>query len=480
MREKSLFLLFSFIILTVFAQVPPDTVWHPVEPSEIPQPEYLIPYNDVAHNIDVTRISDAAVFGFPDGVGELRAPYSKTQAWNMDMTKIAIGFGSILNADDYSFYKTLNNAIPANGFNDGKWSHLDADIRYLCNNNNFYKINIETEQLDLLYTFAVEEARIGPFEGNISANDKYVVITDHIGFQAYLYDIELNIIISEKTFDNNGFDWATITPWSDYIAVSNNNTGVVELYDLDFNFLRNLSNNQQHADFGIDSFGNEVLVQVTPLSMTRLDNGEVTDLIDEALVCGNYTFDPSIAGHISCRNFDFPGWALVSTPNSEPCTNGIGFYTITEIFAIKLDGSGTIRHYGYSYSDYINYEGEAAASFSPDGTKVIFSSSWNLFGTNDDNTLAYIAEYKNPLLIDDNTIDLFNIYPNPTDGFVNFQTNTDKISFIEIYTILGNKVKTAVISNENNINISSLNNGIYFLKINLSDGNYQIKKIVKN
>lgn len=101
MKNNIFTLAIIFIAINFYSQqYPPETVWHPVEPAIIAQPDYLIPYIDVAHDIKVTRISDATVFGYPDGTGELRGHYSKTQAWNSDMTKIAIGYSSILNADD--------------------------------------------------------------------------------------------------------------------------------------------------------------------------------------------------------------------------------------------------------------------------------------------------------------------------------------------------------------------------------------------
>lgn len=473
MKQNIFILTFIFITINIYTQqYPPNTVWHPVEPTEVTQPGYLIPYVDVAHNIKVTQVADSQVFGYANGAGELRGPYSKTQAWNSDMTKISVGFSSILNADDYTIYKNISNLIPAGGFNDGKWSHINPDIKYFCNNNKFYRINIETELLEELHTFNVAEIRIGPFEGNISVNDKYVVITDNTGFQAYLYDIELDVIISQRTFVNNGFDWATITPWSDYIAVSNNNTGVVELYDLNFDYIRNLSDSQQHADLGIDSFGNEVLVQVIPLSMTRLDTGEEIDLLPEALVCGNSHFNPNVSGHVSCRNVNLSGWALVSTPKSQPCTNGIGFYTITEIFAVKLDGSGTIKHYGYSYSSY-----SSTASFSPDGSKAIFTSNWNLFGANNNTDLiAYITEYNNTLSVDDlsNTIYL-ECYPNPTKNVININTNLDNIERVSIYNYLGTKIFDK--SYQKTIDVANLTSGIYFLNVITNNKKYT-KKIV--
>ena len=390
MRTSSTLLISIFLMSNLFAQFPLDTVWHPIPPDTLAQPSYLQSTYDSVYNIKITRISDAVSYGFPDGSGELLPPYAKVQAWNADMTKIVIGFTNVLNANDYTLYKNIT--YPGGYFNDSRWSNVDPNIRYFCYNDKFLKINIETDQIDTLHIFPGYNTTIGPWEGNISADDKYVVITNDASDKASLYDIKLDILVSSKTFPVNSFDWITITPSNDYIAVSNNNTGKVELYDLNFNYLKDLSDNQQHADFAIDANGNEVLVQVIPLSMTRLDNGQVTDLISSALVCGNFSFNPSIAGHISGRNFGLPGWALASTQISSECTNGLGYYYRTEMFAIKLDGSGTIRHYGFAHTSCTSYDTYSKASFSPDGTKVIFSSDWNIYENGSNTALAYIAE----------------------------------------------------------------------------------------
>ena len=475
--------IFIFFTTSVFAQYPEDTVWHPTTPDPLPQPGYLETVSDTVHNIDITRISDATAFGFPDGAGELLPPYAKVQAWNADMTKVLIGFTNVLNADDYTIYKNIRASYPSGFFNDARWSNVDPDIRYFCYGNNFLKLNIETFQVDTLHTFPGYDVTVGPWEGNISADDKYVVITNEAADKATLYDIENDEIISSKTFPANGFDWTSITPWNDYIAVSNNTTGHVELYDLDFNYLRDLTDDQQHADFAIDANGNEVFVQVIPLSMTDLETGQETDLISSALVCGNYTFNPSLAGHISGRNFNLPGWALVSTQASQECTNGLGYYSRTEMFAIKLDGSGTIRHYGHSYTSFTSYDSATKAVFSPDGTKVIFSSDWNLLGNGNGIVSAYVAEYNDISLQTNNSgeaLPNISIYPNPTNDYFRILSHGLNVETIEIYNAVGAKIKEFRYHKGYKVDVADLPAGIYFININgQSIENQFFSKMVK-
>jgi len=388
-------LLFSF---KAIAQFPPDTIWEPQAPDSIQMPPYLTIVHDPSRSIDMVRISDAVAFGVPEGAGALKHAYSKVQAWNSDMTKLCIGFTRILDATDYSLVKSL--VYPGGYFTDGRWSNTDPEIRYFCWNDNLLKINVITDQIDTLHNFTGYNATIGPYEGNISQDDKYVIVTNDTvvnghscGNRAALFDLQTNTVVSSKHFGGAGFDWVTITPWNDYIAVSNHESGKTELYDLDFNFVKVLIENQQHADFALDTNGDEVIVQVIPLSMTRLSDNHFTDLIKDATICGWENSNPNISGHVSGRNFNYPGWAYISVPVTE-CGNGNGYYYATEIFAIKLDESQTIRHFGYSRSSHIASGSTTVASVSPDGTKVIYNSDWNFHGDYSDNVHAYVSTFK--------------------------------------------------------------------------------------
>lgn len=72
-----------------------------------------------------------------------------------------------------------------------------------------------------------------------------------------------------------------------------------------------------------------------------------------------------------------------------------------------------------------------------------------------------------------------NIYPNPTSDILNIKTASE-IDSIEIYDLLGKRVKTFTESNINNntIDISQLSKGMYLAKIS-SDGKTSTYRIVK-
>jgi len=75
----------------------------------------------------------------------------------------------------------------------------------------------------------------------------------------------------------------------------------------------------------------------------------------------------------------------------------------------------------------------------------------------------------------ENKIDL-SIYPVPTTGILNIQSDTP-ISQIEIYNLLGQLVKSN--SDQNSIDISSVDQGIYFIKVMDENENIGSQKVVK-
>lgn len=71
------------------------------------------------------------------------------------------------------------------------------------------------------------------------------------------------------------------------------------------------------------------------------------------------------------------------------------------------------------------------------------------------------------------------IYPNPTNGILNIQMNTDERKTIELFDTLGKIVYTKTTYEQTSVlDISSLLSGIYILRINTSKG-FQYKKIIR-
>ncbi|MFC2128054.1 T9SS type A sorting domain-containing protein, partial [Bacteroidota bacterium] len=68
----------------------------------------------------------------------------------------------------------------------------------------------------------------------------------------------------------------------------------------------------------------------------------------------------------------------------------------------------------------------------------------------------------------------FTVYPNPVRNVLNF---TSKVALIEMFSVLGQKVKKA--QNTNSIDVSNLDNGSYVVRITDQEGNFKTQRIIK-
>ncbi len=358
----------------VIAQTyPPTTVYD--GPKTVPsqaQPGYKQSYIDPVFGTKVTRISDPSMGG---NEWSWQNTYSKTPAWNSDMTKIVLGYGSfILDATTY-------NVISFSGIRDeARWSSVDPNIIFYISGggsggNQFRKLNVTTGADILLHTFP-QNIGMGPGEGNLSVGDGWVVLTH--GTSATLYDIQNNVVVATRNVGNDAagvLDWISMSPSGNYIVAIGpaGSAFGVRVYDrVNFGNLgiapRQIDTDGRHADLGYDASGAEVYVADCPMEQIRLDNG-----VRRNLLPGTAYFWQ--CGHTSTRNYNLPGWSLYSDGG--------------EVYAIKLDGSGTVRRFAHTHSTADDYLSAVKATFSPDGSKVIWNSDW---GDPAATAYAYVAE----------------------------------------------------------------------------------------
>ena len=122
----------------------------------------------------------------------------------------------------------------------------------------------------------------------------------------------------------------------------------------------------------------------------------------------------------------------------------------------------------------------------PDGTFVL--ANWTFSGpnnlengtTNAACTSPFpIGTYMNTLSVNDLSTSEFKIYPNPTSaGFVNITSNTADAMAVTVYDVLGKKVLNETVSN-NRLNVSTLNSGIYIMKISQNNATVTKKLVIK-
>ncbi len=346
---------------------PPETVYDgPKSVPAVARPGYKQSITDPVFGTKVTRISDSSMGGSPGGSWE--SLYSKVQAWNSDMTKIMIGSGTfIIDATTYNMIKNQGWRYEA------KWSTVDPNTMFYISGNQFRKLNVQTGADVVLRTFPEGNIDMGPWEGNISVGDRYVVLT--VGSLGILYDILNDGVLAKRNVGADAagsLDWISISQSGNYIVAigpSNSPFGA-RVYDrANFGNLsvppRKIRDIGEHADLGYDTSGAEVFAQVCPMVQARLDDGVTRNLLPAHWQCG----------HLSTRNYSRPGWALKS---------GAG-----ELYAVKLDGSGTVERFAHERSTKRNYSAEPRGSVSPDGRKVIWNSDW---GDSAAPVYAYVAE----------------------------------------------------------------------------------------
>ena len=97
----------------------------------------------------------------------------------------------------------------------------------------------------------------------------------------------------------------------------------------------------------------------------------------------------------------------------------------------------------------------------------------------DINTSHVIVEGEHPLAITNFEIEGINVYPNPTTDILNFSLKGLEGSSVSIIDMNGKVIANKTISNSNNIDVNSLNSGVYFVQLEVENElvNY---KFVKN
>lgn len=91
----------------------------------------------------------------------------------------------------------------------------------------------------------------------------------------------------------------------------------------------------------------------------------------------------------------------------------------------------------------------------------------------------YTINFYAPNSVNDVKSELATIYPNPTKSSFMIKGNKSNTYAVDFYTVNGIKVKTSSVNANENMNISTLANGIYILKVIDQNGATQYSKLIK-
>jgi hypothetical protein len=160
----------------------------------------------------------------------------------------------------------------------------------------------------------------------------------------------------------------------------------IEVFTRELQFVRRISvRGSTHADVCYDTAGNDVGVMLQDeaegLQMVRMDSGLKTRVLTD--------LEYHYMIHLSCRNVSRPGWAYSSQFGKE-----LGYPYDQTVFAVKLDGSGTVQRFAHEHhSPKDEYDRSAFGVPNRDGSRMMWRSDW---GDPAGEVSSYVSEMKCP------------------------------------------------------------------------------------
>ena len=351
-------------------------------PPQIPPPALYKTIKDPVFGSYVTRITDPSQW---KGMTRIRHYYSKANPFNAD-NKLAVLFtseGSVLLYDTAS-WSPIRPLKLISSDPEIQWHPTDPNVFYYMdfvdhspNVRAMFRYDIRADASTRLHDFNDYDTARGKLEGNIDKNGRYYALIGMKGKdqrEAFVYDIQKDelskrVPVTEAMAD----DWISVSQSGKFVVMMGADRSRV--YDIQMNHLRDLPKGSfGHADLCMTADGRDLMVydgadhELDPnrnINIADLDTGKVS--IGTRIGWGT-------TPHVSCRNIDFPGWALISTQGPDKDYPAHDF----EIFWLKLDGSGEVRRVAHHHSDREEggYFAEQHAVTNRDGTLIVFASNW--------------------------------------------------------------------------------------------------------
>jgi len=95
------------------------------------------------------------------------------------------------------------------------------------------------------------------------------------------------------------------------------------------------------------------------------------------------------------------------------------------------------------------------------------------------NQTLLVNEGDNVLTVDENELLSLSVFPNPAKDNISIETpNNVTVQSVSIINVAGKRISTSI--SNNNIDVSTLSSGIYFLEIEVADDQRVIRKFIKN
>jgi hypothetical protein len=383
----------GLVLLCAAAYSQPDLVAFRTDKKVVPVSDEKRPplhkeIVDPSFGARITRVSDSNQV---KGVERLRHYYAKRNPFNADESRAVL-----ISSDGYNWvYDTKTwepiGYLPLQSSDaEVHWHPVDKDKIFLMDFGSNYNIsrmfwlNAATGKKTLLLDLEKEGfiSANGMMEGNPDrAMSVYAVAgktqEDGKKMAMALVDINAGKIIAKKNVNPRWVnDWISVSPSGKYVvAMGKEHTRIL---DRQLKVIHTLPEGSYgHGDLCLTPSGREALVfDGADLQLNGDRNINIAWLDSGELEIGT-RIGWGATPHVSCRNFEFPGWALISTQGSD---RGRSDYPNVdfEVFWLKLDGSGEVRRLAHHHSsrEEGGYFAEQHAVTNRDGTKILFASNW--------------------------------------------------------------------------------------------------------
>jgi hypothetical protein len=360
-------------------------------------------YVDPVFGTTIQRVTNAVVSANADQGGDLQwieNEYSTMAAFNSDTSKFIL-----VQQSYYGLYEgdgTFLYALPLqiSSSSEPRWSRTNNGVLYYHYANQLKTYTVATGAMEAIHTFTEYTSISGTGESDISADGDHLVYVGD-GSQIFVYQISTGKKFTVLNAGSHGFDSTYIAP-NNEVIVSWLTSGTTrytgqELFDVNMNFLRQLSHADGHKHLTTDTNGDAVLVWTNsndPQPIANCQNGIVKIRLADATQTCLLQLNWSLAVHITAPDGNGSVYVDTEAPaNPQPGTSAWVPYT-NELLQVKLDGSVTTRWAHHRSVPVNSYNWQPKLDISRDGTHLLYASNFDLQQTN-----GYPTEYGDTYMI---------------------------------------------------------------------------------
>jgi len=375
------------VVYTGLSGIPGDNQVR--EQVGLSRPEPNIPFKDPVFGTTILRLT-----GPPGAADGANRDYLTANVFNADSTHMLIKDGegrwTLLDLPDFTFNKYLHdmksNIIP-------RWHPVDPHLLYYFEGNNLYIKDLITEQYKALHSFTRFSRVTATSEGRLSEDGSRIAVLglDSKGSpeELFTYDIKTKLEGPglELSDPSGEIQWATVTPEGDYVIVGWGRQGTGEfegtrLYTAAMKPVRQLIDTTHPGKFAHDLDGNHIYVVSSVDSKQRQNPNEIIKItVPDGKVSLVQILDCRFHVNISGAASGSRGWVVVSTRRSrkpgceQPGKGGWHPYE-GEIYALKIDGSGTTRRIAHHRNIEGDLTQETHIFVNRDMTLAAWNSNW--------------------------------------------------------------------------------------------------------